>query len=380
MRELKKIVVAADSFKGSATSVQIARAAAEGIHSVWPGCEVVGVPVGDGGEDTVEAIVTATQGRWIECRVHGPLHGYVDARYGLLPDGTAAIELAAAAGLPLVAQEERDPSLTTTFGVGQMIADAIGRGCRDILLCIGGSATNDAGTGLLAALGYRFLDTGGHEVTPCGASLSLIERIDDANVAEEVKACHFTVACDVRNPFYGPDGAAHVFAPQKGADAEMTEMLDNGLHRFADVIRLATGTDISAVQGAGAAGGVGGALMALLGARLRPGIEMVLDAIGFDRVIEDADMVITGEGRIDTQTAMGKTAYGVMLRSRRRGIPVIAIGGAVTETDALNRAGFTAVLPLPPYPVTLEEAMDPEFTMANVRRTIGQIARIIGAF
>lgn len=373
-------MVAADSFKGSATSMQIARAAAEGVRGVMPGCEVVEVPVGDGGEDTISAIVAATAGKWVHCRVHGPLHGPTDARYGLLPDGTAAIELAEAAGLPMLRPDERNPMLTTTYGVGQLIADAIARGCRNILLCIGGSATNDAGIGILSALGYRFLDADGREVPPCGGSLINIARIDDSDVPAEVKGCRMTVACDVQNPFCGPRGAAYVFAPQKGADDAMMKELDLGLRHFADVILRATGIDVADMPGAGAAGGVGGALAALLGARLCPGIEMVLDAIGFDRTLQGADLVITGEGRIDSQTAMGKTPYGVLLRARSQGIPVIAIGGSVAETDALIKAGFTAVMPLLPSPASLAEAMDVEFTLANVRRTVSQILRIIAAF
>lgn len=376
MGKLRKIIVAVDSFKGSVTSRQIAQVAAEGIHSVVPGCEVVQLSIGDGGEDTVAAIVNATGGKWLNCKVCGPLREKVDARYGILNDGTAAIEMAVAAGLPLVRTEDRNPLLTTTYGVGQIVADAMVHGCRNFLICIGGSATNDAGIGLLSALGYRFLDADGRDLPPCGASLRFIEKIDRSNVEKSLADCRFTVACDVRNPFYGTDGAAYVFGPQKGADNDAVKILDDGLRHFAAVLMDATGVDVSAIPGAGAAGGMGGGMMAILGAQLKPGIEMVLDAIDFDRILDNADFVITGEGCIDKQTVLGKTPLGVMRRARRLGVPTIAIGGSVTETNALTDAGFTAILPLLPYPCTLDEAMDPGFTLANVRRTVIQLTRI----
>ncbi len=377
MGKIRKIVVAVDSFKGCATSSQIARAAAEGIHGVMPGCEVVEVAVGDGGEGTVAAIVDATDGRWVECSVQGPLHRKVNARYGVLPNGTAAIEIASAAGLPLIPVSERNPLYTTTYGVGQLMADAINRGYRNFLICLGGSATNDGATGLLSALGFRFIGDDGLSVAPQGASLQHIKRIDSSDAIPQLAECRFTVACDVQNPFYGPDGAAYVFSPQKGAKPEDVRALDDGLRSFASVLRLTTGVDVSAMPGAGAAGGIGGGLVAMLGAELKPGVEMVLDAIGFDNMLENADLVITGEGCIDAQTVMGKMPYGVMLRARRMGIPTIAIGGSVMETGTLIDSGFTAVLPLLPYPATLQEAMDIDFTLDNIRRTISQLMRII---
>ncbi len=377
MVELRKIVVAVDSFKGSASSRQIARAAAEGIRGVAPECEVAEVPVGDGGEDTLSAIVEAAGGHWVQRRVHGPLGEDVDARYGILPDGTAAIEMAAAAGLTLIPAAVRNPLYTNTYGVGEMVADAIARGCRNFLIFLGGSATNDGASGMLSALGYRFNDADGLPVMPCGASLQKIMEIDSFGAIPQLADCHFTVACDVRNPFFGPDGAAFVFAPQKGATQEDVRKLDDGLRNFASVLKRTTGVDVASMPGAGAAGGMGGGLAAMLGAKLKPGIEMVLDAIGFDHIIENADLVITGEGRIDAQTVMGKTPYGVMLRAHRQGIPTIAIGGSVAETDTLTDSGFTAVLPLLPYPCTLDEAMANDFTLANVRRTLRQCIRLI---
>lgn len=380
MGKIRKIVVAVDSFKGSASSGEIARAAAEGIHGVAPDCEVVRVPVGDGGEKTIDALIETTAGRYVECRVHGPLDKKIDARYGILPDGTAAIEVAAAAGLTLISESERNPLYTSTYGVGEMVADAIGRGCRNFLIFLGGSATNDAATGMLDALGYRFIGVDGLPLVPNGAMLTYIRHIDSAHVIPQLSGCNFTAACDVRNPFYGQDGASFVFAPQKGASPEDVRTLDDGLHNFAAVLRDATGIDVSAMPGAGAAGGMGGGMAAILGAELKPGIEMVLDAIGFDRIIENADLVITGEGRIDPQTVMGKTPYGIMLRAQRQGIPTIAIGGSVTETDALTGAGFAAVLPILPYPTTLRKAMERDFALKNVSRTVTQLIRAILAF
>ena len=380
MGNLNKIVVASDSFKGSATSAQIAEAVAEGVCGVMSHCQVVKVPVGDGGEGTVEALVAATGGRLVECRVQGPLGGEIDAVYGSLPGGTAVIELASAAGLALLSPEERDPLHTTTYGVGQLISDALTRGCRDILLCIGGSATNDGGTGILSALGYIFRDSTGNAVEPCGASLGYIHSIDTSGAMKELEECTFTVACDVDNPFFGSEGAARIFAAQKGADAAAVELLDSGLQHFAQVLFKETGIDVATIPGAGAAGGVGGGLAAMLGACLRPGIEMVLDTIGFDRILDNADLVITGEGSLDAQTVMGKTPCGVMRRARRKGIPAIAIGGSISDTSALNEAGFTAIFSLLPSPASLAEAMRKEFTLDNVRRTAEQLMRTISAF
>lgn len=380
MGNLRKIVVAADSFKGSATSLQIADAVADGVQSVLPHCEVVKVPLGDGGEGTVEALLAATCGQRIRCRTYDPLRRRIDASYGILPGGTAVIEMASAAGLALLKPEECDPMLTSTYGVGQLISDALNRGCRDILLCIGGSATNDGGTGILSALGYVFRDAEGNPVEPIGASLGDIHSIDTSAAMKALAECTFTVACDVDNPFFGPNGAARVFAPQKGADAGAVERLDEGLHHFAQVLLKASGTDVADLPGAGAAGGVGGGLTAMLGARLCPGIEMMLDAIGFDRILDDADLVITGEGSLDAQTMMGKTPFGVMRRATKKCVPVIAIGGSVSDTYLLNEAGFTAIFPLLPYPAPLAEAMRTEFTMDNVRRTTGQLMRTITVF
>lgn len=372
---MKKIVVASDSFKGSLSSVDVAQSAAKGVHEVCPDCTVVQVNVADGGEGTVDAVVDALDGQKVKVTVSDPLGRQVDAVYGIAGD-MAIIEMAAASGLPLLSAGERNPLLTSTYGTGEMILDAINRGCRRFLVGIGGSATNDAGTGMLQALGFRFLDAGGQEITHCcGGELENIASIDDSNVPDAVRHSQFTVACDVDTPFCGRDGAAYVFAPQKGADAAMVQRLDEGMASFAKVVEAKYGLDIVPIAGAGAAGGMGGGFRAFLGATLKKGVDMVLDAIGFDNIIAGADLVITGEGKIDFQTAKGKTAAGVLARAKRQGIPVVAIGGCVEMCDSLKQMGFAGIYPILEEKVPLEIAMQHDFASANVTRTVARILR-----
>jgi glycerate kinase len=357
------------------TSVEVAQAAAEGIREVYPDGEVVAVNVADGGEGTVEAIVEALGGEIVVAKVSDPLGREITARYGIAGD-TAIIEMAAASGLPLLKIEERNPWVTSTRGTGEMVMDAIARGCRRFLVGIGGSATNDAGTGMLQAMGFRFYDTHGQLITECsGGRMADIAVIDDAQVPEAVRMSTYTVACDVDTPFCGPDGAAPVFASQKGADAEMVARLDNGMASLAKVIADKYGVNVVPVAGAGAAGGMGGAFYAFLHAILKPGIEMVLDAIGFDRIIQGADLVITGEGKVDFQTAKGKTAAGVLSRAKQQYIPVIAIGGCVEICDSVLQMGFAGIYPILEEPVPLEVAMQRDFAMNNVRNTIVRILK-----
>ena len=381
---MKKIVVASDSFKGCLSSLEIACAAAAGIRKVLPDCEVVGIPVADGGEGTAEALVDAMNGRFVACTVHDPLMNLIQAKYGILGDGlTAVIEMAAASGLTLVPPEKRNPLLTTTFGVGELIRDALQRGCRRFLIGIGGSATNDAGIGMLKALGYRFFDRNGTELVGHGGQiLEQIARIDTAQVEKDgiksqLQDAAFTIACDVNNPFSGENGAACVYARQKGADDAMIARLDNGLRQLATVIRDSVGKDIDPIPGAGAAGGLGGGFLAFLPATLKPGIRMVLEALDFDNRIRNADLIITGEGKLDRQTTMGKTPAGILEAGKRQRIPVIAIGGAVEDTDALLRQGFLAVMSIQPGPVSLEQAMDKTFAGRQVERVVEQVIRLI---
>ncbi|MDE6668492.1 MAG: glycerate kinase [Muribaculaceae bacterium] len=371
-------VIAADSFKGSLSSLEVGQAAERGIKTVLPSAEVHIVPVADGGEGTVEAIVTGMGGHLVTCTVQGPLGEPVIASYGLYGD-TAVIEIAAALGLTLITPEKRNPWLTSTYGTGQLICDALKRGCRNFLIGLGGSATNDGGTGMLRALGFQFLDSDGCPVGDGGGEVGRIVSIDDSKVIPELAEATFTIACDVTNPLIGPEGASYVYGPQKGADAEMVLALDKALRHFAEVTEDFCGQNFSAFSGAGAAGGLGFAFLAFLHGQLKPGIEMILDAVGFDEKIKDASLVITGEGRLDLQTCMGKAPYGVLRRAATRQIPVIAICGAVVSeaVPALTEAGFTAVFPVVAGPMALSEAMRPEVAMDNIRRTVAQIVRTV---
>ncbi|MBR5135923.1 MAG: glycerate kinase [Rikenellaceae bacterium] len=375
---MKCITIAVDSFKGSLSSREVADAFEAGFRTRIPDCEVRKVSIADGGEGTVDALVETLNGDYVEARVADPLGRPIVARYGVIDGGTTAVmEMSAASGLPLIAPEERNPLLTSTYGTGEMIVHAMERGCRKFLVGIGGSATNDGGTGMLRALGFRFLDAEGRELVGGGEILERIAEIDSLNARKELNECEFVVACDVTNPLYGPEGAAYVFAPQKGADAAMVERLDQGLRTYARAIERYNGVQVDQIAGAGAAGGLGGGFKALLGARLERGIDMVLNAMQFDRIIAGSDLVITGEGRIDRQTTMGKAPSGVLREATAQGIPTIAIGGAVQVCDELEHSGFAAVLPIVAGPVMLEVAMQREVAIANVRRTATQIAGLL---
>ena len=368
-----KIVIASDSFKGSLTSVEVAQAATRGIKAVYPDCDVVAVNVADGGEGTVEAVVDALGGQIIHTTVSDPLGRPIQARYGIAGK-KAIIEMAAASGLPLLSSEERNPWITSTYGTGEMIMDAIQRGCSQFLIGIGGSATNDAGTGMLQALGFKFYDFNGKEIIDCrGGRLQDIADLDDTFVPKAVREAQFIVACDVDTPFCGPEGAAPVFAPQKGADAEMVAKLDAGMTSFAHVIENKYGINIVPVAGAGAAGGMGGGFRAFLNASLQHGIDMVLDAIDFDYTIQSADLIITGEGKIDFQTAKGKTAAGVLARAKKQNIPVIAIGGCVEICESVKQMGFAGIYPITEEKLPLEIAMQAEVAAMNVEKTVKKI-------
>ena len=375
---IRRITIAIDSFKGSLSSAEVADAFERGFLIEHPQCAVRKVSVADGGEGTVEALVETMQGEYVSVEVADPLMRPIVARYGVIDGGkTAVMEMSAASGLPLLRAEERNPMKTTTYGTGQMILDALGRGCRKFLIGIGGSATNDAGVGMLRALGFRFLDGEGRELTGGGECLRQIASIDDSGAADGLREAEFVVACDVVNPLYGPEGAAYVFAPQKGADAKMVEELDCGLRIFADVVKSHNGQDVATLQGAGAAGGLGGGFKALLGAKLERGIEMVLGAMRFDEIIADSDLVITGEGRLDAQTVMGKAPSGVLSAARRQGIPCIAIGGGVRWCEELRGSDFAAILPIVSAPMALEEAMRCDVAVQNVERTAQQVGRML---
>ena len=364
----KKIVVASDSFKGSLTSLQVADAVERAVAQVAPSCEVVKVDVADGGEGTMDALRQTLGGQKLYIEVSDPLGRPIKAPYVILEDGiTAVVEMATASGLPLLAPSERNPLKTSTYGTGQLIADALSKGCRKFLVGIGGSATNDAGMGMLEALGYRFLDAQGNALHGCGESLERVVSIDASYVNPALSESEFIVACDVDSPLYGPKGAAYVFSPQKGADPQMVERLDLGLANFAQTVKRYNDKDISEIPGAGAAGGLGGGFVGFLNARLERGVEMVLDAIDFDSLIQGAELVITGEGKVDFQTLTGKTPFGVAKRAHRQNIPVIAIGGGVQiSQDDARAAGFADVVQVTPTDMPLEVAMMPEVASENV--------------
>lgn len=370
---MRRIVAASDSFKGSLTSLQVADAIEDGVHAVFPECEVVKVNVADGGEGTMDALKSTLGGRWVELPVNDPLNRLMNSSYVILDDGvTAVIEMSAASGLPLLKPHERNPMKTSTYGTGQMIADALKKGCTRFLVGIGGSATNDGGMGMLSALGFRFLNACGAELPGSGASMAEVENIDATHVPESVMNAEFIVACDVDSPFCGPEGAAYVFSPQKGADPKMVEDLDKGMAHFAEVIFKVMGKNVKDVPGAGAAGGLGGGFLAFLNARLERGIEMVLDAIDFDDIIRGADIVVTGEGRVDAQTLTGKAPFGIMKRARKQGIRTVAIGGSVM-LDYTDIPGFDMICPVTPPEMPLSEAMKPETAQSNVRKTVEDI-------
>ena len=371
---MKKIVVASDSFKGSLTSLEVAAGAEQGIHEVFPECEVVKVNVADGGEGTMDALRSTLGGQWVTVAAADPLGRPRDVSYVVLSDGkTAVIEMSAASGLPLLEPQERNPMLTSTFGTGEMIVDALSRGCRRFLVGIGGSATNDAGMGMLEALGFRFIDKDGKVLPGRGESMSEVVDIDMSHVSPEVKESEFIIACDVDSPFCGPRGAAYVFSPQKGADPQMVAELDAGMEHLAEVIARVVGKDIRNIPGAGAAGGLGGGFLAFLNSRLERGIEMVLDAIAFDDIIRGSDLVITGEGRVDSQTLTGKTPFGIMKRAQKQNIRTVAIGGSVKLGDDDDVSGFDSIWPVTPEGMPLEEAMKAETASANVRETVKKI-------
>jgi glycerate kinase len=364
-----KVVVAPDSFKGSLSATLAARALARGVRKAAPGVKVVEAPIADGGEGTVEAMVAATGGRFVEARVEDPLGRPVKARYGILPGGrTAVIEMAAASGLTLIAREERNPMLTTTFGTGQLILDAAARGAREIIVGIGGSATVDGGTGMARALGVRFLDAEGRELSGGGAILEKIRRIDTSGLPRRMKNVAFTVASDVTNPLAGPRGAAAVYGPQKGATEEMVAALDAGLRNLAACMRRDLSVDVenaggagtvgAGTIGAGAAGGLGAALMAFLGARMRSGVEIVIEAVDLAGKLRGAGLVITGEGRVDAQSAYGKAVSGVAGVAAKAKVPCVLVAGSIgAGAEAMLRRGVTAIFSIAEGPATEEELM-----------------------
>ncbi|USG64956.1 glycerate kinase [Brevibacillus ruminantium] len=354
-----KVVIAPDSFKGSLSAFDVATAVESGIKKVLPEATTVLVPVADGGEGTMESLVAATKGRKVEVTVTGPLHTPVEAAYGILGDQvTCVIEMASASGLYLVPAEKRNPLITTTYGTGELIKQALDDGCRRFILGIGGSATNDGGIGMLQALGMKLLDSEGNPVGFGGGVLEQIVTIDDSEFDSRILEAEFLIASDVQNPFVGPHGASHVFGPQKGATPEMVERLDRSLGLWADLVEAKTGIRLHDMAGAGAAGGLGGAFQAFFPARMRRGIDIVIEYTELGKHLDDADLVITGEGQIDFQTASGKTPMGVAQEAQLRGVPVFVLAGSIGRgIDTLYQFGIHSIHSIINAPMSLEDAM-----------------------
>jgi glycerate 2-kinase len=354
-----KIVVAPDSFKGSLSAKEVADNIKVGIARVYKDIDVQCIPMADGGEGTVQALVDATAGRTIFVKVKGPLMQEVEAFYGILGDGeTAVIEMAAASGLPLVAADQRNPMITTTYGTGELIKHALDNDCRHIIIGIGGSATNDGGIGMAKALGVKFLDQEGLDIGHGGGSLSKLYNIDISEMDKRIKDCKITVACDVDNPLCGPRGATFTFGPQKGAGEEMLEILDKNLEHYAEIIKTTLGVDIKDCPGSGAAGGLGGGLMAFMNIKLQKGIDIVIETLKLEKCIEDADLVITGEGMMDYQTQYGKTPYGVAKIAKKYDIPVVAIVGQIgKDANVLYDMGIDSIFSIVDGVITLENAL-----------------------
>ena len=362
-----KIIVAPDSFKGSLSALDAGNAIKEGILRVVPEANIEVVPMADGGEGTVDALVSATGGKIIIEEVHDPLMKKIKANYGILGDGsTAVIEMASASGLPLVPKEERNPMLTTTYGTGELIKSALDQGCRKLIIGIGGSATVDGGAGMAQALGAKLLDKCGNDIPYGGGGLEFLEQIDVSDIDSRIYETETIVACDVDNPLVGPKGAPAVYGPQKGATPEMVRKLDSFLNKYADIIKRDLGIDVKNVPGAGAAGGLGAGLIAFMKARLNSGVEIVIEASGFEDHLKDADLVITGEGKIDQQTIYGKTPIGVAKTAKKYGLPVIAICGIIGEgAFSVYDNGIDALMSIISYPMTVEEAMDNAFKLIS---------------
>ena len=375
-----KIVIAIDSLKGSLSSMEAGRAIRDGILKADPEAETVIKPLADGGEGTTEALAEGLGGELVRVKVHGPLEEQVEASYGWIPEtGTAVMEMAAAAGITLTGKEKR-PLDATTYGVGEMILDAVDRGCRKFLIGIGGSATNDCGIGMLTALGYEFLDNEGKPVGICAKDLKNVAQIRKDQVRSELTECSFRVACDVTTPLCGLNGATYMYGPQKGVTDDMREGLDRDLQHFADVTEMCFGADCASLAGSGAAGGLGYAFLAYLEADLCPGIDLVMDAVKMDKAMRDADLVFTGEGRLDHQTAMGKAPAGVARLAKKYGAKVIALAGSVADgAEACNEAGIDAYFPILRQIISLDEAMEPETARKNMIKTAEQIMRLIKA-
>lgn len=392
-----KVIVAIDSFKGSLSSMDAGFAVKKGISKARPNTDIIVKPLADGGEGTTDALISGLGGKRIDLTVTGPMGNPVNCYYGILKNDSSAenhiscgniavMEMASAAGITLVPEGQKDPLRATTYGVGEMILHAIENGCRDFIIGIGGSATNDGGIGMLKALGFEFLDKNGVDVGEGGQALSKISAIKTDKVNSKLSLCNFKVACDVTNPLYGENGATYVYGPQKGVTLEMRDDLDQGMANFASKTFTHLGHYFASYPGAGAAGGLGFAFLSYLNAKLTPGVDLILDAVGLEQELELAHednaceslIVVTGEGRLDHQTAMGKAPVGVARLAKKYGAKVIAFAGSVTNgATACNDAGIDAFFPIIRGITTLEEAMKPENAKENLTAAAEQVFRLL---
>lgn len=371
---MNKAVLIPDSFKGTLSSIEICTIISDKIYKHFPHCHVVSIPVADGGEGSVDCFLSALDNEKIVETVSSPYFEDMESFYGLIDD-TAVIEMAACAGLPLV-EDRKNPSLTTTYGVGQLIMSAAKKGCKKIIVGLGGSSTNDGGCGAAAAVGVKFYDKKGNEFIPIGKTLIDIDRIDLSHKAKELDNIEIITMCDIDNPMYGPTGAAYIFGPQKGADEKMILELDKGLKNLCDVIERETGKDLKDVPGSGAAGAMGAGMIAFFNSVLQMGIETVLDTVKFDEIIEDADMIFTGEGRIDSQSLRGKVVIGVGKRAKNKNIPVTVIaGGAANNIDDAYDMGVTSIFTINRLPEDFE--ISRHKSKENLEATIDNILRLI---
>ncbi|QOY38250.1 glycerate kinase [Anaerobacillus isosaccharinicus] len=354
-----KIIIASDSYKGSCSTLEVAIAIEKGIRKIDQKSEIIKIPVADGGEGTVEALVLGTGGRYEEVEVLCPLGRKIKAKYGILKGNTAVIEMAEASGLTRVNADELNPRITTTYGTGQIIKAAMDKGCKKILIGIGGSATNDGGSGMAQALGASLIDRDGKEIGYGGSELSRLYDIDIKNIDQRIYQTEIIVMSDVANPLCGPSGASYIYGPQKGATKVMVKELDENLKHYSNVIKQKLGIDVEKIQGAGAAGGLGAGLIAFCNASLHSGIEKVLDVTDIDQHLIDADIVITGEGKIDNQSVYGKVPVGVAQRAAKYNVPVVAIVGSIGEgASAVYDYGVDAIIAIVPKPMSLNMAME----------------------
>ena len=371
-----KVIIAIDSFKGSLTSIEAGETVKEEILKLHPDWQADLIPIADGGEGMLSVMLNAVGGKIQSLTAHNPCMELIPTEYGISTDGsTAFIEMASISGLPLIREEQRNPMRTTTYGTGELIRNALEKGCTHFIIGIGGSATNDAGIGMLQALGFRFLDADGNILGQGGEILEKVAHICTQEIHPSLKNAHFIVACDVQNPFYGPFGAAHVYARQKGADDQMIMELDEGMRHFARVIQTTTGKDIAHVAGSGAAGGLGGGMMAFLDAELKSGADLLLDLCHFEDKIQDADLIITGEGRMDRQSLMGKIPGRILQAGQFQKIPVIGIAGMVEDEKLLKEAGFQNIYATKPKDMSIVEAMKKKVAIKNIKSVIQSVMK-----